>query len=121
METPGQKASRLLVALDELVAQEGMYLRAGYFDLAVETRERAEPLVQELVAMADLAGVSDYQPRVRALLECSDRHAAFIQEKLTELGTEIRRTDQALHLAHHMVPAYARSDTAVVPRLLATG
>jgi hypothetical protein len=122
METPARKASRLLLALDELIAQEGMYLRAGYFDLAVETRERAEPLVQELVAMADMPGVSDYRPQVKALLENSDRHAAFIQEKLKELGAEIRRTDQALHLAHQMVPAYVRSaGAAVAPRLLATG
>ncbi len=111
----------MLAALDELIAQEGMYLRGGYFDLAMETRERAEPLVQQLVAMAEMSGVTDYIPQVMALVERSDQHSAFIDGKLQELGAEIRRIDQAHHTAQQVVP-YARSTGQPAPsRFLATG
>jgi len=121
METPDQAAARLLTALEDLIEQEGMYLRGGYYDLAAETRDRASPLVQQICATARLPDVGDYRPRIDALLTRSAGHAAFLADKLKELGAEIRRTDQARFRAMQMVPAYARSAGAAAPRFQAAG
>jgi hypothetical protein len=121
METPVQMAARLLAALTELIDQEGMYLRGGYFDLAAETRQRADPLVRQLAKMADVPGVGAYRPQVDAVLKRSARHATFLQEKLEELGAEIRRIDQARHRAAQVAPAYAHTRDVVTPRFQAAG
>ncbi len=120
MEAPALTAARLLRALEELVAQEGMYLRGGYYDIAAETRQRAEPLVQQLVALADLPGVRELAPQVAGLQERSAQHAAFLQEKLVALGAEIRRADQARYQTAQLAPAYAHAADAV-PRFQAAG
>ena len=121
METPGQTAARLLASLEELIEQEGMYLRGGFYDLAVETRERAAPFVQRLCATANLPDVAEHRPRIEALIRRSAGHATFLQEKIEELGVEIRRTDQARFRAVQMAPAYARASGTAAPRFQAAG
>jgi hypothetical protein len=122
MESPGQQATRLLDALDELIGQEGMYLRGGYYDLVVGIRQRTEPIVQQLTALAGQPGVADdCRPRVAALLRLSAEHDAILQGKIEELGAEIRRTDQARYRATQMAPAYAGAHTASLPRFQAAG
>ena len=121
METPVQMAARLLAALDELTEQEGMYLRGGYYDLAVETRQRAEPLVRQLTGMAGLPGMGGLRPQLTVVLEHSERHAAFLRGKLEELGAEIRRIDQARHRVAQIAPAYSHSPVVVAPHFQAAG
>ena len=53
------QAARLLIALDDLVEREATFLRGGYYDLAAETRERAEPLAQQLYPAGRPAGPRD--------------------------------------------------------------
>src|SRR4051812_29224004 len=95
METPLQCATRLLVALDELVTQEGTFLRAGSFGLAAEIRGRAGPVVARLVELSNFPGVSELRAKVIAIVERSSVHAAILDEKIAEFRAEIRRTDQA--------------------------
>ena len=121
METPAQTAARLLGALRELTAQEGMYLRGGYYDLAVDIRRRAAPLVQQLSALAGQPDVQSVQPEVRALVELGEAHAAFLRGKMAELGAEIRRTDQARQRLAQVVPAYAPPAGAALTRFEAAG
>lgn len=121
METPVQQAARLLIALNELIDQEGMYLHGGSFDLAAEIRERAEPIVAKLVELSGLPGVRDFSPQVNAVVQRNARHSILLQEKMDELGAEIRRTDQARHRAAQLAPAYARAPGSVIPRFLAAG
>src|SRR5882672_8490972 len=121
METPVQTADRLLTALEDLTEQEGMYLRGGYYDVAAETRQRAEPLVRQLTSLAGANGVDELRPRVAAMLTRSDRHAAFLREKLAELGVQMRHTDQARHRVARVAPAYSRPPGAALPRFQAAG
>ena len=65
METPVQCAARLLAALNELVDREGVHLRAGSFDLALEVRKRTDPLVRRLVELAGEPGVDDFRTEVK--------------------------------------------------------
>src|SRR4051812_15910598 len=108
METPLQCAARLLVALDELVAQEGNYLRAGSFKLAAEVRGRTEPVVSRLVELSQSPGVSQLQGKVAAIVERSRQHGAMFEEKIIEFRGEIRRIDQARHRTNQLAPAYVR-------------
>ena len=121
MESPVQHAARLLVALNELIDQEGMYLRGGSYDLAADIRERTAPIVRQLVELSGLPGVSDFRVQVAAVVERSARHSALLQERMVELGAEIRRTDQARQRAAQLAPAYVRSPDVIVPRFLAAG
>ncbi|MBI2815130.1 MAG: hypothetical protein HYX71_12695 [Opitutae bacterium] len=108
METAAQLASRLLTALQELVDREGIFLRGGYYDLAAETRGRADPLIRQLVELAGQPGLEAHQRRVAALQARSAEHEAFISGKMAELSAELRRIELARHRAAHAAPAYAR-------------
>lgn len=121
METPAQTAARLLASLDELTGQEGIYLRGGYYDLAVETRRRAAPLVRLLNDMAGQPGLEELRSPVTALLEQSERHAAFLREKLEALGAEIRRIDRARYRLAQVAPVYAQSLAGEIPNFQAAG
>ncbi len=121
METPVQTTARLLAALDELTGQEGIYLRGGYYDLAMETRRRAAPLVRLLNEMAGKPGMEELRSQVTAVFVHSERHAAFLWEKLEALAAEIRRIDRARHRVAQIAPAYARSLVAEIPNFQAAG
>lgn len=121
METTVQCVARLLTALDELTEQEGMYLRGGFYDLAVETRQRAEPLVRLIASSASLPDIGELRPQVAAVLAHSEQHAAFLRGKLEELGAEIRRIDQARHRIAQVAPAYSHSPGVETPRFQAAG
>lgn len=121
METPTQFAARLFTALAELVEQEGMYLRGGYYDLALETRQRADPLVQQLVTLASEPSLGDFRLQVTAVLERSASHGAFMQGKLTEIATEIRRTNQARQRTAQVAPIYAGAAPLAAARFEAAG
>jgi len=124
MEAPRETAARLLAALDMLVEQEGMYLRGGYYDLSVETRQRAEPIVQHLATLAaDPALADEFRPRITAITERSAIHAEFLRGKLVDLATEIRGNDQARQRVAQVAPAYAPAAPrmGVAPRFLAAG
>lgn len=121
MEQPSQKASRLLTALEEMVEQEGMYLRGGFYDLAVELRQRTDPLVQDLAGLAGAPGVDELRPRVAAVLGRSACHDALLAMKMTELSDEIHRIDQARHRTAQVAPAYAAAPAPALPRFQAAG
>jgi len=114
-------AARLLAALEDLIGREGMYLRAGQYDLVVSNRRRTEPLVRQLAAMADLPGVRELRPLLDATLERSERNAALLREKMQELGYELRRTNQARYRTAQVAPAYSQTAGASTPRFAAAG
>ena len=121
MEAPVQTAARLLGALDELIEREGNFLRGGDYQQALDTRRRSEPIVSELVCLAYAPGVSDFRPQVAAAIGRSARHAAYLQEKMAQAGTEIQRLTLASHRAAQLAPAYAPAPVGVRPRFQAAG
>lgn len=108
MEAPAQQAARLLVALHELVEREGVFLRGGYYDLAVETRERTAPLIRQLAGLAGQPGLEAQQSRVAALQARCAEHENFIRAKIAELNEELQRVERARHRAAQVAPAYAQ-------------
>jgi hypothetical protein len=121
VETPFQCAARLLAALDDLVTQEGMYLRAGSFELAAATRQRTSPIVERLVELSHFPAVAEMRTKVAAIVERSTEHAAILEEKIAEFRAEIRRTDQARHRTSQLAPAYVRPSAAKNLRFVAAG
>jgi hypothetical protein len=119
METPVQCAARLLAALNELVDREGMHLRAGSFDRALEVRKRTDPIVRRLVELAREPGVSEFRAEVMAVVERNALHAALLQDKMDEFSAELRRTDQARRRTAQLVPAYVRSTSGSKARFVA--
>lgn len=121
METAVETATRLLSALGELVDQEGMYLRGGYYDLAREVRQRAAPVVQSLTGLAGQPGVGALEPQIMAVVRRGEDHAGFLREKLVELSDEIRRTDRARQRTAQVAPAYKQTSGAAAARFRAAG
>jgi hypothetical protein len=121
MEAADHRAARLLTALEELVTQEEMYFRGGYYDLIATGRQRSGPLVADLVGLANQPGVQALRPRVEALQGRMVRHDTLLQAKLDELQGEIQRVAQARRRAARLAPAYARPAGRFSPRFAATG
>jgi hypothetical protein len=121
METPIQESSRMLQALEELIEQEGMYLRGGYYDLAVQVRDRAAPLVQRLIQLDGQTEVATLRPRVDVLLAKSTVHATFLSQKMSELKAEIDHIERVRHRNARMRPAYGRVPSLVPSGFQATG
>lgn len=106
METPLQKATRLLTALEELVMQETTLIRTMDFIEAVDVRERSGPLVEKLCALAAYPEVAGVRPRVAALLERWGRNHHFLDTQLVRLQGELNRVTEARGRLRHVVPAY---------------
>lgn len=106
METPFQKASRLITALEELTAQETVLLRSLDLVEAVQICERAAPLVERLCALAADPAVGGLRDRITAVVDRRRQHAAMLDTHLSRLQTELRRIDDARGRLMKIGPAY---------------
>lgn len=106
MESPGEAATRLLTALEELVMQETLLIRTMDFIEAVEIQERAAPLVEKLCALAVDPAVSVLQGRVAGLLERLGQNHHFLDGQLTRLQVELDRVAAARSRLRRVAPVY---------------
>lgn len=106
METPFATATRLLAALEELIAEETTLIRTMDFVEAVEARERAAPLVDGLCALADDPSVLTLRPRLDALLERSGQNYHFLSNQLERLQAELTRVNEACGRMRRVAPVY---------------
>ncbi len=107
METPGQMATRLLAALEEMVMEETTLIRTMDFVEAVSVRERSSPLVEKLCALAVDREVAALRPRVTALLARWSQNHHFLDTQLVRLQGELNRVTEARRRLRGVVPAYA--------------
>lgn len=112
MESPFDTAIRLLAALEELIAEEATLVRTMDFVEAVEVRERAEPLVEKLCALANEPAVAGLRPRLDALLERSGQNYHFLSTQLERLRTELARVNEASGRMRRLAPVYGTTRTA---------
>lgn len=121
MESAAQTCARLVIALEDLAAQEALALQGRDFAAAIEIQERAAPLVQHLVAHAD--DVVDPQVRERIGKIRAQRHRSG--EWLAEQIEQTRRDLAEMHASRRRVaqiaPAYGRGGAAAHARLSAVG
>ncbi len=117
METPGQTATRLLTALEELVMEETTLIRTMDFIEAVEVRERSSPLVEKLCALAVDREVAALRPRVSALLARWSQNHHFLDTQLVRLQGELNRVTEARLRLRRVVPAYVGATAVPESRL----
>lgn len=117
METPVQTASRLLIALDELVQEEIALIRTMDFVEAVGVRERTAPLVEMLCSLAEDPQVAGLQAKVTALLDRWSQNHHFLETQLARLQIELNRVNEARLRLRRVVPAYIRHGVVPESRL----
>jgi hypothetical protein len=117
MEKPGQAATRMLIALEELVMEETSLIHTMDFVEAVAVRERSGPLVEKLCALAAYPEVAGVRPRVAALLERWGQNYHFLDTQLTRLQSELNRVTEARGRLRRVVPAYLGQTAAAESRL----
>ena len=115
METRLETATRLLAALEDLVAQEAMLVRTMDFVDAVAIRERAAPVVERLCELAaDWSGDESQSPagiavrqRLSELLDRAGQNYHFLETQLARLQTELDRVSEARGRLRRVAPAYS--------------
>lgn len=112
METPLQTATRLISALEELVAQESANLRNLDLVEAVQVTERAAPLVLKLGELAADPGVAPLRPRVEALIIQRQQSTQMLDAHLARMQSELRRIDEARARLSRVAPAYGSAPAA---------
>ncbi len=117
MEPPFQSATRLLVALDELLGEETALIRTMDFVEAVAVRERMAPIVELLCSLAADPEVVRLQPRVQTLLGRWSQNHHFLENQLVRLQAELNRVTEARLRLRRVVPAYIGSAAASESRL----
>lgn len=106
METPFATAHRLLAALEELVAEETILLRAGDFAEAAQIRARTSAIVEKLCALANAPQVDTLRPRLVTLLQHSQENADLLERELGNARLELEKCGHAQGRLRNVVPAY---------------
>ncbi|MFZ5494882.1 MAG: hypothetical protein ACOZE5_06035 [Verrucomicrobiota bacterium] len=117
METPLQKARRLLTALEELSARETILIRTMEFVEAVALQERAAPLVEALCALAGDPEAAALRPRVASLLGRCGQNYHFLDTQLARLHGELQRVTEARGRLRRVAPAYKTASPAAESQL----
>lgn len=117
MESPGHTATRLLVALEELVGEETALIRTMDFIEAVGVRERTAPLVARLCELAADPEVLQLQPRAQSLLTRWGQNHHFLEAQLARLQAELSRVTEARMRLRRVVPVYGSATVAPESRL----
>jgi len=115
METPRDKAGRLLTALEDLAGQEGTLLRSPGLPeagLLAALAERAAPLVHELGALMADPRTESWRPRAKALMVRRLVNSALLDAQVTRLQTDLRRLDEACSQLTRVAPVYGGGPAA---------
>jgi len=107
MATPAQTCARLLSALEDLVAQEALLLRAADFAGVLATQERAAPLVERLAA---LAGTADAAIRVRinGVLSLRSRSLEWLAAEMARVREDLQTMQVSSRRVAQIAPVYGR-------------
>lgn len=119
METPKERAARLLSALEDLVMQESATLKTRNFAEAIAIQERAAPLVQSIASNANRLS-HDLRLRVAALIERRRANDAWLAGEIEVVRVRLQDTAETQRRVTQLSPTYGRS-VATCQRLSARG
>ena len=124
METPLQAIRRLLTAIETLVAEEEVLLRAGEYAAASAVQDGLQSLIDRVAALARspaAAGRIDEALHRRAteILQRRSQGAELLTMRLAEVRTELRTITEARQCTTRLKPVYGRVDGAPVSAALA--
>ncbi len=120
MATTAQTCARLLVALEDLSAQEAATLREGDFAAVAEIQARSAPLVEYLGTHGPAIADGAFLARMRALLLRRSESAEWLAAQIERTREELRQTQASEQRAARIAPVYG-SAKAPVARLSAVG
>lgn len=120
METTAQTCARLLVAFEDLSAQEAMALREGDFAAVADIQARSAPLVEYLGDHGPATADQVFLARIRALLLRRKESADWLAAQIEQTREELRQTRASEQRAARIAPVYG-SNVPPVTRLSAVG
>ncbi len=106
MATPAPACTRILTALEELVMQEAVILKAGDLSAVVEIQSRIEPLVAFLATQGGSALDADVKSRVTALYKARTHSVAWLNAQMTRNRTELLAISSRQRVIAQVAPAY---------------
>ncbi len=110
MAAPRQTFSRLLGALDELVAQETGTLGEGDYAATLEIQRRAQPLVEALSGLGIAAADDLARARVAGLLARRQHNIDFLESQLATARAELLSVQESTRRVACIAPAYGRTE-----------
>ena len=105
METPGRQFERLLLALEDLIAQEELMLHAEEFAAVPPLQARAAPIIERLIALAGSVE-SPLRERVVALVERRGRSEEILTREMNRVREELTAMQTSRQRVAQMMPAY---------------
>lgn len=111
METPRRQFQRVLLALEDFVAQEESAIRTEDFDAVTVLQSRAAPLVDFLVTTAAAADLA-LTTRVAALIARRTRNAEELSRQIARVGQELSAMRACRQRIAQVLPAYRQSEDA---------
>lgn len=125
MRDPRQRTARLVDAIEDLVAQEALALRAGEFTLAREFTARVAPLLADLAASDGartvLLGDPDLQNRIRGVHALRRDSSAWLEAEMARVSGELQETSAARGRVARIAPVYGQPAGAATSRLNCVG
>ncbi len=121
MHDPRQRTFRLVGAIEDLVAQEALALRAGEFSLAGELAGRVAPLIADLAAnpaaQSVLRADRDLQGRIRAVQTMRRASGEWLDSEMERVGAGLHETSAAQGRVARIAPVYGGGPAVPTSRL----
>ena len=105
METPDRQFERLLIAIEDLIAQEELLLQAEDFDAVPPLQARAAPIIERLVALAGSVN-PQLRQRVTALVARRARSEALLTRQMAQIREELSALQTSRQRIAQMMPVY---------------
>jgi hypothetical protein len=115
-ETPQQACTRLVVALEKLVADEAACVRNDDFAAVRALQQRAAPLITQISALATQVSEAAIKNRVNELIRRRSETAAQISTRLEEVRAKLDRVNATQRNATKVGAGYAGAARSAVPR-----
>ncbi|MEO7414865.1 MAG: hypothetical protein ABIZ81_16085 [Opitutaceae bacterium] len=121
METPDQQFGRVLLALEDLVAQETLLLKTQDLAPLRSLQARIAPLVTFLVDHASAAD-GPLRQRVSALIAQRGNSEQWLAEQFERVKEELQKIQESRQRVARVAPAYGyRADASAIGHLSARG
>jgi hypothetical protein len=115
MAAPAHTCARLLAALEDLVSQEAVLLRAADYSGVLSTQERAAPLIERLAALAATADAA-VRTRVAAVTVLRARSLEWLAGEIARVRIELAEMAVSERQVARVAPVYM-SNTSPRQRL----
>ncbi len=120
MTPAAQTFTRLLTALEDLITQEGVLLRAADFPGVLATQQRCAPLVDRLVGLATHADTA-VRTRIAAIITRRAEGMELLAEEIARTRVELSEMQASQHRAARLAPVYGSLLVPVAGKLSAVG